>query len=295
MSTRAAGALLALLSAVCFGLVPLLGRVAYDGGADAATALLVRFAVAGAVLLAVARAVGEPWPARRAVGALLLLGGVGYGLQSLAYFSALERLSPGLTSLLLYAYPAVVVLLTALVHRRAPSPLAAGAVLVATLGVALSVGPVEGGLGLGVALGLAAAAAYALLYVVSPPLLRRAGPLTGAGLVCAATAAFDAAVVGVQGPQWPSGAGAWSALVAVGLVGGAVAVTAFFAALTRLAPPEVAVLSTVEPVVALAGAALLLGEPLRGLQVLGGALVLVAVVVLARTGARRDLEVEVEA
>ena len=73
-----------------------------------------------------------------------------------------------------------------------------------------------------------------------------------------------------------------AALVAVALVGTVVAVTASFAALERLGPADTAVVSTVEPVVSVLVAAAVLGERLSGLQVAGGALVLLAVLALAR-------------
>jgi drug/metabolite transporter (DMT)-like permease len=64
-----------------------------------------------------------------------------------------------------------------------------------------------------------------------------------------------------------------------------VAVTTFFGALALLGPSDTAVVSTVEPVVSVAVAGLVLGERLSPLQVAGGAVVLLAVATLARLGA----------
>jgi drug/metabolite transporter (DMT)-like permease len=63
-----------------------------------------------------------------------------------------------------------------------------------------------------------------------------------------------------------------------------VAVSAFFGALERLGPADTAVISTFEPVVSVAVAAAALGEQLSVVQLLGGALVLGAVISLARSG-----------
>lgn len=71
------------------------------------------------------------------------------------------------------------------------------------------------------------------------------------------------------------------------LIGTVVAVTTFFAALALLGPSDTAVISTVEPVVSVAVAGLVLGERLSPLQAAGGAVVLLAVTALARVG-RRD-------
>lgn len=63
-------------------------------------------------------------------------------------------------------------------------------------------------------------------------------------------------------PRLPDEASAWLALVGIALVGTVLAVTAFFAALALLGPSDTAVVSTVEPVVSIAVAGLVLGERL---------------------------------
>jgi drug/metabolite transporter (DMT)-like permease len=62
-----------------------------------------------------------------------------------------------------------------------------------------------------------------------------------------------------------------------------VAIVAFFAGLARLGPTRTATLSTLEPVVTVTLAAVVLGEAVGPLQAAGGALVLAAVLVLVRT------------
>ncbi|MBL8508597.1 MAG: EamA/RhaT family transporter, partial [Chitinimonas sp.] len=47
---RLMGALLILLSALCFGVMPLFGRLAYAEGADTQAVLLLRFVIAGVLL-----------------------------------------------------------------------------------------------------------------------------------------------------------------------------------------------------------------------------------------------------
>jgi drug/metabolite transporter (DMT)-like permease len=91
----------------------------------------------------------------------------------------------------------------------------------------------------------------------------------------------------VTRPQLPSTTSAWVALVGVALIGTVVAVTTFFGALALLGPSDTSVVSTVEPVVSVGVAALVLGEVLSPLQLAGGVLVLIAVGVLARVGSSR--------
>jgi drug/metabolite transporter (DMT)-like permease len=285
--TRLTGVGLALLSAASFGVMPVLTKVAYADGADAVGVLSVRFTLAGLVLLVLARLRGEPLPRGRTLVALSLLGGVLYVAQSLCYFLALERVSASLTALLLYFFPALVVLLSAVLLRVRPRPGAVACVAVATAGTAMTLGPLGSVEVLGVALGLASATAYATYIVLSGQVVDDdAGPFaTSAVVILACAAGYDVLAL-ATGAAVPSAASAWLALVGVALVGTVVAVAAFFAALPRLGAPDTAVVSTLEPVVTVAAAALVLGERLSALQLSGGVLVLAAVVVLARLDPR---------
>ena len=283
MSPRTTGVLLALTSASGFGVMPVLTKVVYDDGAGPFGVLSVRFTAAAILLLLLARLRGEAMPRGRQLRDLALLGGVGYVVESLCYFSALTRISAGLTALLLYLYPALVVVLSAVVLRHRPSRVATGCVVVATAGTALTIGPVAGGQALGVALGLAAAASYAIYIVLSSTATKGVGPLATSAVVMGACGlVYDALAVGTRAAL-PSSAGAWLALAGVTVLGTVVAVAAFFAALALLGPSDTAVLSTMEPVVSVGVAALALGESLSAVQLTGGVLVIGAVVVLART------------
>jgi drug/metabolite transporter (DMT)-like permease len=282
VSDRTTGVLLAVASATGFGVMPVLTKVVYDDGAGPFGVLSVRFTVAALLLLALARWRGELLPRGRQLGQLALLGGVGYVVESLCYFSALEHISAGLTALLLYLYPALVVVLSALMLRHRPGRVAVVCVVVATLGTALTIGPVAGGQLVGVLLGLSAAASYALYIVLSATAADGIGPLAASAVVMGACGlVYDAFAVGTRAAL-PSSADAWLALAGVTVFGTVVAVAAFFGALALLGPSDTAVLSTVEPVVSVGVAAIALGETLSSLQLAGGALVLGAVIVLAR-------------
>ena len=278
---RLLGVGLALTSAASFGVMPVLAKVAYDDGAEPLGVLAVRFALAAALLLAIARVRREPLPRGRSAATLVTLGAVGYVGMSLCYFFALERISAGLTALLLYFYPALVVVLGALVLRRRPRPTVLACVAVATLGTVLTIGPVQGGQTFGVVLGLGSALVYATYILVSSR-VHGVGPFATAATVMTAGSLVVVALAAATRPQLPTSGAAWLALAGVALVGGVLAVSTFFAALALLGPTDTAVVSTVEPVVSIAVAALVLGERLGPVQVAGGAVVLAAVAVLAR-------------
>lgn len=283
-SPRLAGVGLALLSAACFGLMPVLTKFVYADGVNVVGLLAIRFTLGGLVLLGLARLRGERLPRGRT---LLSLGVIGvlYVGQSMAFFSALERVSASLTSLLLYFYPAMVVVLNALVLRARPRLLVLVCVVVATIGTALTLGPLGEVEMVGVALGLASAVIYALYLIVSGRSLstESVGPLAMSAVVMLFCGAFYDIVAVATTARLPSAVSAWLALGGVALFGTVIAVSAFFAALSRLGPSDTAVVSTFEPVVTVAVAAVVLGESLSPLQAVGGVMVLSAVIGLART------------
>src|SRR6266508_4300258 len=103
------GLLLCLTSAAGFGSLAVFGKQAYADGLDVAGVLVLRFGIAAPLLVGLAlvarRRLRLPWPV---AVRLLAMGAVGYAIQATLFFSALTRISAGLTGLLLYVYPALV-------------------------------------------------------------------------------------------------------------------------------------------------------------------------------------------
>lgn len=282
------GILLVAVSAASFGALAVFARIAYDGGADVTTLLALRFALASAVLLVLVRLRGLALPRGRTLLALAALGGVGYVGQSLTYFSALTFAPAGLVALLLYLYPGFVTLLAVATGRDRWTRGRVLALALATVGTALTVGADGGGGGDDVAVGVALAVASAVIYagyiVLSEGPTGRAGALPSSAVITAAAAVVLGVTAVAADPEPPTSAAGWSAVVAVALVSTVLAITTFFAGLARLGPSTAATLSTLEPVVTVALAALVLSESFAPLQALGGAVILVAVLVLIRSG-----------
>jgi len=291
------GPLLCLLSASCFATLGVFGKLAEDAGASLTTTLFVRFVIAALVFAAVIRATGRHAALRRlprrTVLTGLALGAVGYSLQSGLYFGAIGRLDVAMVSLLLYTYPAFVTVAAIALGRATASFRTTAALTVASAGLVLVL--LTAGTGafdlVGALLAIGASIAYTAYILVSDGLVHDVDSVALAALVLTgATVSF--AVIGVASGtlDLALAADAWLWLVLIALVSTVVAVSAFFAGLKRVGPSEAAILSTFEPPVTVALAFLVLGERLTPAQLLGGALVLAAVIVL-QLPARRALRV----
>lgn len=292
-----AGILLCLASAASFGGMGIFGTLAYSDGATVGTLLATRFTVAAALfwVLVGVIAARRPRPAdagrrspmiarRDAVAAVTL--GVVYAASAGCYFTALRRIDPGLLSLLLYTSPAMVAVAAIALGRERGSLRTATALALGTGGLALVVaGAGAGALDpRGVVLGLATAVIYSAYVLTTAGLSTRVHPLLLSALVCsgaAVTLIVAAAVVGDLHPGAVTIAGAgW--LGAIAVVSTVAAVSLFFAGMSRVGATTASILSTAEPLTAVALAALVFGEALGPVQMAGAALIVGAVVVLAR-------------
>ena len=277
-----AGVAFVAASAIGFGALGVLGKFAFASGASTAVVLFLRFMLAGLLMSALMLALRLPWPRGRDLWVLVGMGAIGYVGQAFCYFSSLRHASAGLTALLLYLYPALVTLVAAALGRQRLTAIKMGAVIATLVGIVLTVIDGLSGTPLGIAFGAGAAVIYTGYILVGEPVTRRTGAIPAATVIMLAAAALFGAAMLWQGPQWPGDYTGWGAVVAIAIFSTVVPMVGFFAGMQRLGATDAATLSTLEPVVTLLLATLLLGESLGSLKVAGALLVLGAVVVLAR-------------
>jgi drug/metabolite transporter (DMT)-like permease len=288
-TVRSSGTLLCLASAAAFGAMAVFAKLAYGEGVTLGTMLAGRFLVAAGVfwLLVLVRG-GAPRVRalpRRDVVFALALGGVGYATQAGTFFAALERLDASLLSLLLYTFPAMVTVAAIVLGRERVSPRRIAALVLTSAGLVLVLaGAGAGELDpLGAALGLTAAVVYSAYILVSEPVAGRVPAQLLAALVCtgaAVTLTTASAAAGALHPSAVTVAG-WGWIACVAVVSTVGAITLFFAGLRRAGPTTASILSTVEPVVTVSLAFAVFGERLAPGQLLGGGLVLAAVVLVS--------------
>jgi drug/metabolite transporter (DMT)-like permease len=283
---RAVGILLIVISAVSFGTLAILARFAYAAGLDTFTLLFLRFSLAAvlmAVLLIVRR---ERLPRGRALWPLIGMGAIGYVGQSFCYMTALKYASAGLVVLLLYLYPCFVVLLSAIFRREKVLPAKWIALALAMCGTAMTVSP-QGGQLRGILLGIAAALIYSIYIMVGARAMEGVTAMQSSMVIFATAGAAYGILTALSGPHFPSTSVGWAAVCAMAVIATVIPVAAFLAGLKRIGPADASMLSTFEPVVTVLLAALLLGERLSPLALLGGALILVAALLLTRSQFRQ--------
>ncbi|MGH9242908.1 MAG: DMT family transporter [Acidimicrobiales bacterium] len=266
------GAVLAVVSGVSYGFTVLFGKVLARDGVDSATALSLRF-LAAAGLVAVVQALRRG-PLRPASGewlVVVLLGGVGYAIESMLFYLGLQNMGAAAVGLVFYSYPAFVAVADVAVGQVRPTWRVVAAVALSILGVA---GVVAAGgdtrvTALGVVFALGSAVTFTVYMLASHRFVRVSDPWAtavwlslGAGVSHLArgvvSGSFDIPAAATIGPFLGYG-------VATG-----VAFAALYAGLPRLGPTRTAVLLNIEVVTTVVLAAVFLDERLLPLQLAGG-------------------------
>jgi drug/metabolite transporter (DMT)-like permease len=278
---RIFGILLVVISAASFGTLPIFTLYAYAAGMDALTILFFRFTLASAVMVGLLIARREPLPRGILLFQPMGMGAIGYVGQAFCYLTALKYASAGLAALLLYLYPVFVAVLSAVLLQERITAIKSFALGLALVGTALTVGP-EGGQLPGILLAALAALIYSVYILVGSRVMRQMSVWQSSTVIFASAAAMSGVLMCIKGPQLPATAAGWGVITSLALIATVVPVVTFLAGLSRIGPTNAAMLSTLEPVVTVVLAALLLGEALEPLSLVGGGLILVAVVLLTR-------------
>lgn len=236
--------------------------------------------------------------------ALVVAAFVG-ALLNVAIFAAFQRMAIAVALICFYTFPALVTLAAIPLYgdrldgrRLLALVLSSAGLLLVLLAPALSSS--GGGLvidPLGVGLALFAALCQAAFVLIAG---RGFAPLSSldvsaivigaavlvSGVLLVAIGDFAGAVLPASEPRlWP-----W--ILLAGVTGAAIPTTAFVAGIARIGPSRAAILMTFEPLVGVVLAALLLGERPVPLQLVGGAAVLAAAVLLQTARGRAPEEAE---
>jgi drug/metabolite transporter (DMT)-like permease len=273
------GILFIAISAASFGTLAIFGRYAYDDGMDIFTVLFLRFGLSAAFMTVILVLRREPFPRGRILAQLIGMGTLGYVGQSFLYLTAINYASAGLVALLLYLYPFFVTILSMIFLREKVSSIKSIALILALTGTALTVGPVSGQM-IGALMAIAAALIYSVYIIVGTNVMKHVSAVQSSTVIFASAGAIFgmlALINGLHLPQTTSGGLAMLGMIFISTI---IPVVMFLAGLERVGAVNAAMLSTLEPVVTVLLAMWLFGDKLLPIVLLGGGLILVAVILL---------------
>jgi len=279
---RLTGILLIAISAASFGTLAIFGRFLYADGMDTFTMLFLRFGISASIMTFILILRKEPFPRGRVLALLIGMGALGYVGQSFSYLSAIKYASAGLVALLLYLYPMFVFILSVIFLREKVTWAKVAALVLALVGTALTVGP-AGGQFLGIFFAIFAAVVYSVYIIVGADVMRHVSAVQSSLVIFASAGTVYGMLTAVNGAHFPASSSGWWSMAGIVLLATVIPVVTFLAGLERIGPTNAAMLSTLEPVITVLLAAWLFAERLEPLTMVGGGLILVAVVVLTRS------------
>lgn len=281
---RLAGYLLVAASAVTFSAKGIFAKLLYRYGIDPVTLLALRFALALPLFWAAVWFFPSERTSWRDMLYIALSGFLGLYLAALADFYGLIYIDASLERVILYAYPAFVIIWTSLFFREPMTRRKVLSLVLTYLGLMLVMkvfDGVERAHLIGAGLVLFSALIYSLSYIFTEFISKR---VSGVKLSAYATTAAAFALFGTwQGRMEtvPTEAGAWALLAALAVVSTFIPVLTINLGIKKIGASRAALASFIGPVSTAFLAWLVLGEKLEPVQLLGMALVMAGVLVIS--------------
>lgn len=263
-----------ILSMAVFGtLAPFVRQIPVSSGELALYRAILGAALIGAYLLMKRE---NPFRAglRREILLLLLSGGA-MGINWILLFEAYRYTTVSTATLCYYFAPVIVTILSPVLFREALTPKQIVCFLMATLGLVLITGVEGRGSLTGILFGLGAAAFYAAVILLNKYIRHTAGiqrtflQFLAAIVILipyvAATGGITLSRLNTMG---------WVCLLVVGLFHTGITYCLYFSSLKAIPGQSAAILSYIDPLVAVLVSVVVLKEPLSAQQALGGALIL---------------------
>lgn len=284
------GLAIAVVGSVLFSAKAIVAKLMYRYQVDAVLVLTLRmmFSLPIFAVIAIWKTRTEPRLEKGDYLRIVFLGLIGYYLSSFLDFLGLQYISAGLERLILFLTPTFVLLMSFFFYRRNITGLEWGALLLSYLGTVfvflhdVKVGGAN--VGLGSLLVLGAAVSYALYLLLSGQLVRRVGPMRlVAYAMCVSSVACIAQFFILRPASMlvqPLAVYQLSLFNAIFCTVLPVCLT--MVAVVRIGAPTAAQAGMIGPVSTLFLGAVVLGEPITGIQLAGMALVLSGMYLLSK-------------
>ena len=289
----------AVLGVLGFSFKAILIKLAYAWHPiDAVTLLALRMIFAAPLFVVMAWWAARPGNARRFTRAdwkaIVLLGFIGYYLASLLDFVGLQYITAALERLVLFLYPTMVVLLSAVLEKKPVTRRTVAALALSYVGIALvfmhdlRVAGDAGAVAKGGALVFASALLYAVYLVRAGDVIARVGSMRFIAWAMLASTAFvlaqflatrDIAALDVPPPIY-------GLALAMAVFSTVLPTWLIAESIRRIGADTSSQIGSLGPIFTIGFGAVLLGEPVNAIQIAGAALVLGGVLlVTAKPGA----------
>lgn len=289
------GASLVVASSFCYSTMAILAKITYANGANVPTTLAIRYTLACLVVWAIIYAAG--YPVKISVNELkpiLLMSILGYTFSSTLFFLSLELLPASLASIILFTHPVMVALSERLFCRLKLSAIKSTALVLATIGLVMVLGTDIKNINIiGVVFGLGAAAAYSAYLILGNKAAKERPPVVTIGyMLLFAAAGFDLYTLATGTLNFAITPSGWWSILGLSVFSTALPIVFLFTGMQWIEASRAAIISTFEPVFTVAIAYVVLSESLRTVQLVGGMIILAAIIILQSEKSKAPLTIK---
>jgi drug/metabolite transporter, DME family len=281
---RRLGLLAIAVAATLWSIAAIVASELFASGVQPFELAMARTVIAAVGLALVSQVGADRGFSRRWFEWRLVLLGLSLAFVTVSYYVAIDRLAVAVALVIQYTAPALVVVLTALQARRLPAPAIFISTGLAILGVLLVSGVVGSQLELN-SIGLAAAGLSALFFasytLLSESVVHTYGAIGVMFRAFIVSSLFWIAFQSTQGiPTAVLLPANLPGILFIGIGGTLIPFSLLCWGIQQVRAAHATIAATLEPVVAAVLAWVWLGQTLNGVQLMGGTLVLIAVVSL---------------
>ncbi len=276
-----------VLSSIGFGIMPVLVKLAYKGGANPMNTLVLRFTFASLLLLAYIKSKKISLKVnKKQFKVIFFMGACGYSMTAILVFFAYNFIDVGIAGMILHSYPLMVMILSIIIFKEKFKFKKLICVLMTFAGIVVMV-DLKGGANistLGVVLVLLAALAYAIYCLGASHKEIKGVNSYVVTFYISCISAVMGGVIGLATNSFnePISIYGIGAILMISIVSTVVALMAFLKGVKIIGPTNSAVFSALEPIVSLILGVIVLGEAISVKIVIGSTLVISSMIILAK-------------
>lgn len=275
---RISGAIYIALSAFLYASLPVLAKIAYQVGLNPSTTLLLRYFIAFLILVIYLKLISRE--TLLSFSPLVIIQGVLLISSGLVYFYALNYLPVALATVIFFSHPVLVAAMAPVVYKEKCDYRLVVGLGLAVIGVFLVSGAGNSSLDIsqkGLWFAAASCIIYALYTLVGQKNVNRTSPLSLTAtfsligiIVIPAVTPFSEFLISLNPVQI-------LVVLIMSLFNTVLAVSFFLKGVKKIGASRASLISTIEPVITLLLAFLILGENFTLKQILGSVLVLASI------------------
>ncbi len=280
------GILYIILSASAFGIMPILAKLSYRGGANTYTTLFLRFFFAAIMLLYYLKSKGISMKlTKKQLILVLIIGIFGFTFTTSSLFMSYNYISIGMASMIFYTYPSIVTLLSYLIYKEKIYLRKIISLIISLIGIYILIDRASVTFNLkGIILAGIAALLYSL-YVLGASHKEfkdiNSYVLTFY-ITCASTVVMFIAAKTTGNFNIHISFYALVAILLLASISTVVALMAFLEGVRIIGPSKASIFSTIEPIVGLILGTVILGEPISSRIIIGSIMIVMSVVILTK-------------